>query len=529
MITRGYKNLKKVFIPTAGLGSRLDRLTQNINKSMVDVGFMPIISRIINTFGADKEYVIALGFKGKLVQDFIKSAYPDLEVTFVHIDNYDGKGSGLGYTLYKCKEHLQCSFLFCSCDTLVDDFSQSYFSCGDWIGYSSKISGPQYRSLEIKNEKLLRINDKNIASNNSYIGLAYISNFTTFWEAIDNNKEAALAHGEVYGINFLTLKHEIKCICFNWHDTGNLESLEAARLHYNDNEKNILYKDGEAIWFVNGKVFKYSDNEKFIAGRVTRSSYLSGYVPECTLISPNLYSYAMVRGTVISRCITVNLLKELLDYAKQMWLSLPENDKVPQSEFEEICQEFYYTKTLSRLKSFLNVYPHIDCLPLINGMHTEPIHQLLAKLDWACLSQGLQGNIHGDFHFENILYNSESSDLTLIDWRQGFGSSLTTGDVYYDLAKLLHGIILPHSSVTKGLYSVNLTECSVNISLERPTYYDSLEKELERFCHSESFSYVKVQKICSLIFLNIASLHHFPYSLYLFTIGKYMLSRSINK
>ena len=59
----------KVFIPTAGIGSRLGDLTSSINKSLVALDNKPIISHIINLFPRDAEFVIALGYKGEIVKE----------------------------------------------------------------------------------------------------------------------------------------------------------------------------------------------------------------------------------------------------------------------------------------------------------------------------------------------------------------------------------------------------------------------------------------------------------------------------
>ena len=49
------------------------------------------------------------------------------------------------------------------------------------------------------------------------------------------------------------------------------------------------------------------------------------------------------------------------------------------------------------------------------------------------------------------------------------------------------------------------------------------EKRLERFVKSKGLDYSKVEIIASLIFLNIAALHHKPYDEFLFYLGKSML------
>ena len=84
----------RVLIPTAGIGSRLAEETKYINKSLVTVNNQPIISHIINKFPISTEFVIALGYKGDLVKQYLKIAHPKNKFIFVKIGNYIGRGSG---------------------------------------------------------------------------------------------------------------------------------------------------------------------------------------------------------------------------------------------------------------------------------------------------------------------------------------------------------------------------------------------------------------------------------------------------
>jgi len=109
----------KVFIPSAGLGTRLGDFSKNLNKALVQVNNKPVISHVIEKFDASIEIVIALGHKGKILKDYLTMAHPDRRITFVEIDKYSGAGSGLGYTLLKSKGHLQCPFIFVPNDTMI--------------------------------------------------------------------------------------------------------------------------------------------------------------------------------------------------------------------------------------------------------------------------------------------------------------------------------------------------------------------------------------------------------------------------
>ena len=145
-----------VFIPTAGLGERLKDKTKYLNKSLLDLNNKPIISHIIEKFPLNTKFVIALGYKGNIVKEYMNIAHKNRNIKFVNVRPFEGKKSGLGLTLLKSSKFLQNPFLFISCDALIKKFniSQNY----NWVGYSNKSAGTNYRSLDIKKKKLLKIN-----------------------------------------------------------------------------------------------------------------------------------------------------------------------------------------------------------------------------------------------------------------------------------------------------------------------------------------------------------------------------------
>ena len=82
------KNQATVCILTSGEGSRLDEYTKDINKALLVVKKKAALSHIIENFPKNSNFVISIGYKGKLVKDFIKIHHPDINVKFVKVDNY---------------------------------------------------------------------------------------------------------------------------------------------------------------------------------------------------------------------------------------------------------------------------------------------------------------------------------------------------------------------------------------------------------------------------------------------------------
>ena len=139
----------KVVIPSAGKGARLKDLSKHINKALVSVNQKPSISYVIEKFPDEIEIVIALGYQGDSVKDFLLIAYPNRKFTFVDIDLYEGKGSGLGYSLLKCQDYLDCPFIFIPNDSIIEE--EIPLPETNWMGYSTLHDTTQYRSLNILN------------------------------------------------------------------------------------------------------------------------------------------------------------------------------------------------------------------------------------------------------------------------------------------------------------------------------------------------------------------------------------------
>lgn len=517
----------RVFIPTAGTGSRLGKITENLNKSLVSVANRPVLSHLIEKFPLDCDFVIALGHKGELVREFLKLAYPERKFNFVQIKPFKGLKSGLGHTLLTCKKYLQQPFIFLSCDTM---FKGSVLPPNyNWMGYANEKNLFSYRTLSISGSKVQKINEKLISNSylKAYIGLAGIKDYNIFWQAMHNEKKIAIKQGEVCGFRAILKKKLIIAKKFKWNDTGTLTSLNHTREAYQKaNQLNILEKENEAIWFVGDNVIKFSTDKKFIKNRVHRSKILSNFVPEITFHSSNMYSYKKAKGDILSDVITQALFDRLLEHSKFFWRRSILNQK-KKNIFIRNCRYFYKEKTKHRINLFYKKFNKRDKKEIINGVMTPKLSYLLKKIDWKYISNGLPGQFHGDFHFENILWNRKKKKFIFLDWRQDFAGDIQIGDIYYDLAKLLHGMIVSHELISKNKFSINWFEEKIDFNLERKKILVKCEKFFFKWCLKNRYDLKKIKIITAIIFLNISSLHHYPYSTLLYALGKKMLTEEL--
>jgi hypothetical protein len=125
------------------------------------------------------------------------------------------------------------------------------------------------------------------------------------------------------------------------------------------------------------------------------------------------------------------------------------------------------------------------------------------------------------------LYSKKDKTFTFLDWRQDFAGDLSIGDIYYDLAKMMHGLIVNHGIIAANQYSVTWEDQKIEYNLQRKKSLVECEQRLNVWIKENGFDLKKVRVLTALIYLNIAALHHHPYSLLLYGLGKAMLNSEL--
>lgn len=529
---------RTIVIPAAGTGSRLKEHTQNFNKAMCTLGPKPIISYIIEKFSRNDTIIILLGYKGDLLKQVIKACYPDWDIKFVEVDNFEGPGSGLGYSLSRAKDLLQKPFIFWSNDTVIDENPNDFNYDHNWM-MLSKFDAEKaysYRHAKIESGKVCSILAKGSFDESGrttlpYIGVSFIKDWKAFWKVYDENRELFINAGESAGLNNL---NDINYyVTSSWIDTGNKIILEKYKKIYNQRmEETILEKPNEAIWFIDNRVIKFHLDEKFIADRVARFKTFindkmrkAGFViPELLSYDKNVYVYRRANGVIASSIINPKLFADLMNGFIQNVETIEAQDK--NQKLKDIYEDFYKNKTLKRIEKYCNEYEDLDGVITINGLECMSAKELIKSVKWDEISSKgiLTNNYHGDFHLENILYDKDTNQWVMLDWRQNFGKSMT-GDLYYDIAKMWHSLIVNHKMVKGDLFNVKYIEKNnVEIDIHR-TFIDTECEDTLRYWLNEHDMLELGQFLTALIFLNICGCHDGVYNTFLFYLGKYLMNK----
>ncbi len=519
----------KLCILAAGKGSR-NRYSKILPKGFLPINDKPGITHIIDSLPELSEVVIAIGDDGDIYEQFFPILYPNTKFIFVKIENSDGPGSGPGTSLLECETHLKEEFILIPTDAYVDEKIENDWN-KNWMGVSRVESTRLFCLLGVdKNQEIKDIFDKDPNApldtlENGFNGIAFIKDYDKFFESLKNNQD--IISGEVQVSNGFQglmninngpglFAHRIE----TWCDFGSSENY--SKLINRFSTQNLI-KNDEFTYIYNDFVYKYSINKSSIQKKISRSHQLKDLVPNIEKSTDNFYSYKFIEGNLLSEVDSLSVFSNFLEFCKSKLFLEHKLEGNELSKFYTSCKEFYYEKTLSRLNQFWDKYEITDQEYFINGIKCQSIKTMFNKIDWVELSKGEPYNFHGDLQPENII--SKGDNFWLIDWRESFGESINIGDIYYDLAKLNHALLLSGKIVRKNLYGCDIKDKDIKISFNIDNLLQEYNIQLLNFIDEEGYDKKKVQILSSLIFLNIAPLYEGTYSKLLYFLGQFKLNQ----
>jgi NDP-sugar pyrophosphorylase family protein/mannose-6-phosphate isomerase-like protein (cupin superfamily) len=489
-----------VLILAAGLGTRLGNLTKEINKALLPINNRAIISHIIDKFPKEYEFIIAIGYKGDSVREYCELAFPTHKFTFVEIDNVDGISSGPGYSALQCKELLQRPFYITTCDCLID--SPMPHLDGNWLGIQPTSYPEKYSTVQLSGNDIIGYSNKNENGYDmAFIGLAGIWDYEVFWEQLETN----ILEGEIVSAfkipsNYPTFKSKK----LKWLDTGNLDDLNKTKEYLNDKPLS-LQKDNSEITYKEGNTFiKFTPNKSVLNNRIIRAKKLGNKIPDNFKYTNNFISYKWQEGNTLYE---IDMFEVYVKFLEELKSNI--STQIPNSI--EHIKKFYVDKTNERLNLFIdktNTNYYVESHN-INGIDYPSMKSIFSKIDFKQFdSNPFYMVFHGDLQFDNIVYNLGQKKFTYIDWRESFGGYTSAGDIYYDLAKMYGGCIIPYDKMknednitfVQGDYSVKY---SYNVSTDLTKF----KAVYEEWIVNNGFDLNKVKLLTAIIFLNMSPLH----------------------
>ena len=508
-------------ILAAGVGSRLENLSNHINKGLLPLDNKAIISHMIDKTPKEYEIIIALGYKGDMVKEYCEAVHTNRTFKFVEVDKYKGEGTGPAYSINQCKEYLQRPFIWVTADTIISDELPKIDN--NWLGLYPTSIPELYSTVNTNNGDVVdfKNKDKN-GYEYAFIGLAGVYDYETFWNELDVDS------GEIVSAYYNIDKYSsMKSKKFNWHDVGTIDNyMRAKKLFENSENYSIPKTNGEFLYKVKHNFIKLSSDKSFIEGRINRTKDLDKLVPTLNYTGDNLYSYEWVSGDTLYNHNDLKTWKEFLYFSQEnLWEETYVDDN-----FIEKCQGFYFDKTMSRLKLLLdNRDESFKEKHIVNGVETNTIDELLEDFNWGKVYDGIPTKLfHGDLQFDNVIYGADEN-FYLLDWRQDFAGS-NVGDVYYDLAKMYGGILMSYKLMKDDEnFSCFIDQNAVNYNYKTESELESFKPIYEKWIVDNDYDLDKVKLITALIFLNMSPLHEKEFGDMLFFKSKQMLQEINDK
>jgi hypothetical protein len=515
-----------VCILTAGSGTRMGPYAQIVNKALLPIDFRAVISRIIALFPADAEFVIALGYRADQVRAYLSIAHPALRVRYVAVSPFEGPGSGPGYSLLSCRHELRRPFYFVASDTLfraIDLIPPN----ANWAGVARLPleQSAAYCNLRVEGDRVVDIIDKQRIETDDFVafsGFLHVHDHAAFWEGLAEARVTAGEHQVSDGLRALVAGPGLRAVAGEWTDVGNVDKYHQTLAKEAEFD---FGKTEEFLYFSDDRVIKFFVNPKVVEGRIGKAAIKPRIFPTIAAQDVQFFAYQFVDGqTMYERCSPPLFSDLLLWLEREVWPPPPGDA----GRMAQLCELFYRNKTQERLGAFARKYPSHEAPLRLNGEPIAPLDTILQHVPWDELYQGIPAFIHGDLQFDNILHNDRTGSFTLLDWRQDFAGEIAYGDLYYDLAKLLGGLMVNYDLVKQGLFRVERSGEDLFVDFAVHSTCEMYGRMLREYIERRGLDFQRVRVLQALIYLNMSPLHHPPFDVALHALGAKLLTTELS-
>jgi len=175
-------------------------------------------------------------------------------------------------------------------------------------------------------------------------------------------------------------------------------------------------------------------------------------------------------------------------------------------------KKLFIDKTLERVEQF-----SIDCsfdLTAENTFCSETlpsVNQIIEETSKHVLTmKNIIGFLHGDLCFSNILYDSRSESIKLIDPRgiDNSGSEMLYGSIIYDVAKLSHSVIGLYDYIISDQYELSGDKHVFNFEIFLPQGVEEIQALFFERLPISNINSKDIYAINILLFLSMLPLHY---------------------
>ena len=177
----------KAIIPAAGIGTRLRPHTYTLPKALLYVAGKPIISHILDDVLPlePSTIVLIVGYKGELIEEYVRRQYPDLPVEFVY--QAERKGIGHAVDLTRSVADGAEPLLIVLGDTIIKtELARIVNSQTNLLGVKEVEDPRRFGVCEVADGRITGLVEKprNPTSNLALVGLYYLRDGAALFEAV---------------------------------------------------------------------------------------------------------------------------------------------------------------------------------------------------------------------------------------------------------------------------------------------------------------------------------------------------------
>lgn len=195
----------KAIIPAAGIGSRLQPLTNDLPKCLVQVNGKPLLYYILNQLKEANidEVIIVTGYKNELIENFLKEEHNFPPTICIFNPDYFNTNSIL--SLYLTREYWNSDFIIIDSDLILNS------------NLVKSIINSTQTALLIDNSKNYEMIDMKVSVKNSFV------------DYLDKQLSPTDTHGEFFGVS-------------KWKKNDAAELLKIMNSLIIENQTNIWYE-----------------------------------------------------------------------------------------------------------------------------------------------------------------------------------------------------------------------------------------------------------------------------------------------
>lgn len=510
---------------------KLAILAAGINREILPLKHKAVISHLIDKFPEDVEVVVVADDANGLLEEYLAIAHPERNFSYAEIEGA-GDNNAAARSLLRAKEYLKCPFVLSAADAVVLEHVPR--PTVNWLGVSPVSGMSRAASASIKDGFIADMRH-DVKSDNAHavIGLAGVNDYELFWLALEANLAPANGDAELsIGLNALIESPGKLCaVEFTWFDAGTAEGYEAARLTLEKSQEEFdASKTGDCAYFARDRVIKYFEDPKRAALFFRRAKALEGFVPQIDGKSEHFISYKRIPGRAMHEELDNARVLSLLSFLKNSFWEKAALSDSGKKEFLEKCRNFYEKNVSDSVAEYWNAAGRSDGPSAVNGNPIPPLADVLKKVDWEYISNGIPARFHGNLKLDNVLLTGNAKQpFMLLGWVADFAGLVDYGDLYHDLAALYGDMILPSHLVKKHLFSFKEKDGEVFFDAASSYSLASARTLYEKFLSDEGYDLRKVKILAALMFIRESSFQKEPLNFLLHHLGRLELSRCLDK